>query len=204
MTTMLQADVPSPINFLQLSDAQEWERTAMDRPFRLDMFQSISDALATHDSQKVLELGSGPGFLAKYLLTSMPQASMTLLDFSSAMHSLAKKRLGKLIKKVSFLTKNFKTSGWNQGIGEFDAVISNQSVHELRHKRHAEILHNQVKHVLSRDGIYLVCDHFFGKGGLENDQLFMTVEEQTRSLVGAGFKTKVLLQLGSLVLIQAT
>jgi hypothetical protein len=38
-----------------------------------------------------------------------------------------------------------------------------------------------------RRGVYLVCDHFYGDGGMSNDQLYMTVDEQRLALLNAGF-----------------
>jgi predicted methyltransferase len=43
--------------------------------------------------------------------------------------------------------------------------MTNQAVHELRHKRHARELHRQVARLLTPGGSYLVCDHFCGPGG---------------------------------------
>ena len=70
---------------------------------------------------------------------------------------------------------------------EFECVITNQAVHELRHKHYAAKLHEQVKTILSPGGCYLVCDHFVGEGGMKNDQLYMSVSEQRDALLVAGF-----------------
>jgi predicted methyltransferase len=52
-----------------------------------------------------------------------------------------------------------------------------QAVHELRHKCHARELHAQVLQLLSPGGIYLVCDHYLGEGGMANDRLYMTPQK---------------------------
>lgn len=65
--------------------------------------------------------------------------------------------------------------------------MTQQAVHELRQKRYAASLHAQVKRLLLPGGAYLVCDHFFGEGGMSNDQLYMSVAEQKQSLLAAGF-----------------
>lgn len=62
-----------------------------------------------------------------------------------------------------------------------------QAVHELRHKRHASALHQQVKPLLQGTGSYLVCDHYVGEDGMRNDQLYMSVAEQRQALLAAGF-----------------
>lgn len=186
---MEEHDVPSPIDFQNPVDAREWERTAQTRPGRLEIFRAFANELIGIKGSQldILELGSGPGFLASYLLAEVPRIRMTLLDFSAAMHDLARRRLGKTAERVRFVERSFKESDWAQGLGMFDAVITNQAVHELRHKRYAVDLHSTVKGLLKPGGAYLVSDHFFGKGGLENEQLYMTIIEQQQSLASAGF-----------------
>lgn len=43
-----------------------------------------------------------------------------------------------------------------------------------------------------------MCDHFYGEGGMSNDRLYMTVDEQRLSLLEAGFTdvAQVLLKSG--------
>jgi SAM-dependent methyltransferase len=202
------SDVPSPIDLRQMSDASEWEATSMEkRPWRAVFFAKFAEEIAAMQpaAAHVLELGSGPGFLASEVLREMPGLNLTLLDFSEAMHALARQRLGKRINRVQFLVRSFKDPDWCDGLGHFDAVITNQAVHELRHKRYAEELHEQVATVLRPGGLYLVCDHFVGPGGMTNDQLYMTASEQKAAIESAGYATvsQVLLRSG-MVLHRAT
>jgi cyclopropane fatty-acyl-phospholipid synthase-like methyltransferase len=204
---MNEQDVPSPIDLCDPRDALEWERTAQERPGRAEIFRAIGrelEALGEHDLV-VLELGSGPGFLADYLLNALPAVRLTLLDFSAPMHNLARTRLGPKVARVAQVERSFKEPGWSQGLGPFDAVITNQAVHELRHKRYATQLHAAVKDVLKPEAPYLVSDHFFGEGGLRNDQLYMTVAEHRNALLRAGFsEVRQVTTVGSLVLHRAT
>jgi SAM-dependent methyltransferase len=171
-------------------DAREWERTAQDRPGRAEIFEAFGRELVALGKSDliVLELGSGPGFLATYLLDTLATVRLTLLDFSAAMHSLARLRIGpRMMTRVDLVERNFKEPGWSRGLGSFDAVITNQAVHELRHKRYAAQLYAEVKDILRPEGSFLVSDHFFGDGGLPNDQLYMTAAEQRAALFSAGF-----------------
>jgi SAM-dependent methyltransferase len=191
-----------------MSDACEWEKTALQkRPWRADFFASFSAQITQRQPvmRSVLELGSGPGFLARRLLEDIADLHMVLLDFSDAMHELARRRVGPMVNRVEFLTRNFKNSDWIHGLMDFDAVVTNQAVHELRHKRYAAELHKQVRAVLRPGGIYLVCDHFCGEGGMRDDQLYMTVAEQKAALEFAGYASvdRVLLKEG-MVLHRAT
>jgi ubiquinone/menaquinone biosynthesis C-methylase UbiE len=140
-----------------MSDASEWERTATERrPWRSEFFEKFADELKGREPKvrRVLELGSGPGFLASHLLGAMPDVHMVLLDFSSAMHDLARRRLGPMTSHVDFLEKSFKDADWSDDLKSFDAVVTNQAVHELRHERYAVELHRQVRAVLRSGGSY--------------------------------------------------
>ena len=186
----MTTDVPSPIDLRTMADAQEWEQSSMTkRPWRIEFFSAICSEVAASSLpvNRVLELGSGPGFLAKALLESLGGITCTLLDFSPAMHELAKVRLGTLAHRAEFVERNFKGPVWPVGLGKFDCVVTNQAVHELRHKRYAQEFHAQVKTILVSGGFYLVCDHHSGEGGMQNDQLFMSVAEQRAALLHAGF-----------------
>jgi len=182
-------DVPSPIDFRDAAEASDWARKAQARPGRAEIFSAFVRELnglrAGHAT--VLELGSGPGFLAERLLQALPELRLVLLDFSPAMHDLARSRLGALCASVTFVTRSFREPDWADGLGPFDAVVTNQAVHELRHKRHAAGLHYQVRGILKRGSPYLVADHFCGEGGMSNTQLYMSSDEQRQALASAGF-----------------
>ena len=174
------------------------------RPERTTFFAQIATRLREIGAVQVLELGSGPGFLARHLRDSIPELQLTLLDFSPAMHELARERLGGTVLGVEFVTRSFRCHDWVARLPRFDAVVTMQAVHELRHKRHAVALHTAVKATLRRGGEYLVCDHFAGEGGMQNAELYMTAEEQERALRTAGFmEVERVTQLGTLVLHRA-
>ncbi|MGQ0528774.1 MAG: class I SAM-dependent methyltransferase [Panacagrimonas sp.] len=195
-------DVPSPIDLRTLADASVWAQQAMaKRPWREDFFAVFAEHLQRQDARCILELGSGPGFLAQHLLQALPQCDYTLLDFSAAMHALASARLGALSTRTRQVLADFKTPEWSQGLRRFDAVVTMQAVHELRHKRHASALHRAVQSLLNRNGQYLVCDHYVGDDGMKNDVLYMSVIEQQDALRSAGFaEVSILLRKGGLVL----
>jgi SAM-dependent methyltransferase len=204
---MTEVDVPTPIDFRDAVDAAEWERTAHARPGRAEMFEAFGRELRRldNDNLSVLDLGSGPGFLAAYLLGIVANLEVTLLDFSAAMHELARARLGLHGNQVRFVHRNFRDAQWPLGLGPFDVVVTNQAVHELRHKRYAPALHASVRQILKPGGVYLVNDHYFGDGGLQNEQLYMTEAEQQAALLDAGFsKAERVAAFGSMVMHRAT
>jgi SAM-dependent methyltransferase len=205
---MMTDDVPSPIDLRLIVDAQEWEQTAMlKRPWRIEFFSCFLNQIKQSPVTilRALELGSGPGFLAKHVLESTCDFSYVMLDFSAAMHQLAKARLGDLSSRAEFIERSFKDPTWTSGIGKFECVLTHQAVHELRHKRYAPELHAQVKSMLAPGGFYLVCDHFAGEGGMANDQLYMSIDEQREALIAGGFtQVDQLLIKGGLVMHRAS
>jgi SAM-dependent methyltransferase len=206
--TNMLSDIPSPIDLRLMSDAQEWEEAAMSkRPWRTDFFQAFASEIRSSgvNVHRILELGSGPGFLAAHLLGAIPSVEYVALDFSLAMHELAANRLGPMASRVKFVERSFRDPAWPQGLGQFECAVTNQAVHELRHKRYAAALHQQVRSLLPPGGVYLVCDHFAGQDGMKDNQLYMTVPEQVESLASAGFsRVKQVLLKGGLVLHRAT
>lgn len=204
----MSLDVPSPIDLRLMEDARSWAELALSRrPVRTGFFAAFAAAIAEAGvpaDARVLELGSGPGFLGAHLLETLPAVRYVALDFSPAMHELARERLAAHHARIEFVERSFKEPAWADGLGRFDVVVTHQAIHELRHKRHAEPLHRQVHAALEPGGIYLACDHFVGEGAMTNDQLYMTVGEQQRALERAGFaRVDRLLVKGGLVLHRA-
>jgi cyclopropane fatty-acyl-phospholipid synthase-like methyltransferase len=198
-------DVPSPIDLRDPVTAARWAAEAnRTRPYRNEILERMAKELRdAGPASSLLELGSGPGFLAEALLESVPVGSYTLLDFSDAMHDLARGRLEHHASRCVYVTADFSKPAWSAGLGPFDAIVTLQAVHELRHKRHAASLHRAVRALLERGGLYLVCDHFAGAGGMPNHDLYATIEEQAEALTQAGFRdVRQIYCVGSLVLHQ--
>ena len=200
-------DVPSPIDLRSEKDAREWAASAMSkRPWRAVFFQRFVEELRSLDVRplQILELGSGPGFLARCILDAIPSAEYAMLDFSPAMHRLARERLAPHIGRTRQLLADFKDDGWLLGLGEFDAIVTHQAVHELRHKKHATTLHRSARTLLRPRGVYLVSDHYVVGDGMSNASLYMNMDEQRAALEAAGFlSVERLLEMKGLVLHRA-
>jgi len=207
MQTDPLADVPSLVDLRSMADARDWASTAMARrPWRTEFFHRIADELSHSSSAQlsILELGSGPGFLARHLLTALPAATYVALDYSPAMHELAKERLGELADRVQFVEADFRTVQWSAGLPRFDAVVTVQAVHEIRHKRHASSLYRAIRLLVDPAGQFLMCDHFAGAAGMDDVVLFMSPEEHETALRCGGFSNvALLLQREGMVLFSA-
>lgn len=199
-------DVPSPVNLQDMQDAKAWEQTAMQRPFRKEFFSAICTEIgALHKpGLHILELGSGPGFLAEHILFQFQGLHYTLLDFSAAMHELASHRLSNLAgNTVQYLERNFKEDGWTESIEPVQVIVTNQAIHELRHKRYAPEFFAHVRDLLVPGGVLLFCDHYVGEDGMSNDQLYMSRMEQHQTLESSGYSVSEILVKGGRALYKA-
>lgn len=202
-----EADVPSPIDLRTMVDAREWAETvSIKRPWREDFLRVFIDELCSLAGLQasVLELGSGPGFLAQRVLSELTFGRYTALDFSEAMHALARERLGAMSQKMEFVLRDFISPRWGDAFPRYDAVITLQAVHELRHKRRVPALYDAVRKLLLDNGVFLVCDHFAGPGGMSNAALYMNTQEHEDALGTSGFgNVTCLLNKGGMVLYRA-
>ena len=173
-----------------VAGAIAWAEAAdQKRPWRFRFRDFIAERIATLGSDvRVLELGSGPGFLAERVLQVCSKlASYTLVDFSEPMLAMSRERIAPF-SAASFVLSDFRSGDWPHTVkGPFDCVVSMQSVHEVRHKRRVPKLYEQVYSVTVTSGLVLICDHTPKDDSWHNTSLFMTEEEQLRALSGAGF-----------------
>jgi cyclopropane fatty-acyl-phospholipid synthase-like methyltransferase len=159
------------------------------RPWRAEIRAHIAGRIAALPAgARVLELGSGPGLLAERVLQECAQvATYTLLDFSDLMLALSRERLA-AFPAAAFVRASFKSDDWPRlAGGRFDCVVSMQAVHELRHKRHAPRLYEQIYGVLNNPGLVLICDHTPFDDSAKSVTLYMTEREQQQALANARF-----------------
>lgn len=177
-------DVPTTWDFRVAHIAGTWAYDSdLKRPQRPEVRARIAERVAGgRGAQRILELGCGPGYLAEAILEELPFAAYTLLDFSAPFLAMARRRVGSF-PFTEFVLADFLDAAWAEGLGTFDAIVTMQAVHELRHKRRAPTLYAQVREVLAPGGELIVCD-----GEPQGDRpLGSTVAEQQAALAGAGF-----------------
>jgi SAM-dependent methyltransferase len=204
MDTLQKDDVPYGDDWDSAAVVTGWAKVAdQKRPWRSQIRDHIAGIVATLPQRaRLLELGSGPGFLAHRVLDRCPSIkSYTLLDFSENMLELSRERLV-AFPAATFVLASFKSEDWTRHVeGPFDCVLAMQSVHELRHKRHAKRLYEQVYQVLSVPGLFAICDHLPFDDSPASAALYMTEREQHQALATSEFSTvRTVLSMNGLVL----
>jgi SAM-dependent methyltransferase len=154
-------DVPIRVDFRDPATARTWiEDMRIKRPYRPRFFAAFCAALASRPKLRILELGSGPGQLAREILVHCDVHVYVALDFSAAMHDIAAEHLGELASRVTFVTRDFREPAWPHDLGSFDAVVTLQAAHEARHKRHLVPLLERARTVIGPRGVVLYADHY--------------------------------------------
>jgi SAM-dependent methyltransferase len=189
---MSPEDLPSPVDFHDSACARRWaDEAARKRPWRTSFFGEFCAALRG-TKLRILELGSGPGHLAREILARCEVAEYLALDFSDAMHDLAREHLGELASRVTFITRDFRRPDWTSGVLAVDAIVTMQAVHETRHKSRALPLLAQARTLLRPGGSLLYCDHYFDDG--KKPGLMLDRAEQPEVLRAAGYTNVELLR----------
>lgn len=181
-----EEDVPIRVDHRDPATARAWlDDTRARKPWRASFRAAFCAALSGHQL-RILELGSGPGELAREILLRCDVATYVALDWSQAMHDIAADHLGELARRVTFVVRDFREPAWAEGLGTFDAIVTQQAVHETRHKRHALPLFERARPLLVPGGLLLYCDgYLFPDSKLP--ALSLERDDQPRVLERAGF-----------------
>lgn len=183
-----EQDVPISVDHRDPATARAWlDDTRLRKPFRKHFRAAFCAALSSQRQLRILELGSGPGELAREILLHCDVAAYTALDWSQAMHDIAREHLGELAPRVSFVVRDFREPTWPATLGPFDAIVTQQAVHETRHRRHALALFQRARTLLVPGGVLLYCDGYLVDPEAPLAALSLERDEQPRTLERAGF-----------------
>ena len=194
-----------PHDYFDEGYVRQWAEIAnTKRPFRAQFFETYADELNRLKSPSVLELGSGPGFLAEHILSHCEIASYDLLDFSPYMLDLSRERLAAFAGKTRYHQSSFLDEGWWQSLpGPFDAVASMQAVHEVRRADRIPLLYAQLRFLLRASGLLLVTDRVNHE--TKKEAYLLTSDENIAALTDAGFdQVRQVYAAGDLVMFAAT
>ena len=198
-------DYTGPHDYFNEAYVSEWTMVANSkRPFRARFFDAFVSELAILHKLKVLDVGSGPGFLAERVLTGCDVASYHLFDFSPHMLELSRVRLRDFGERAVFHQGSFLDEEWWQSLpAPFDAIVSMQAIHEVRDSARIPKLYGELKLLLRVGGIVLIADEV--NDGDKNEEHLLSLSEHEAALLKAGFERfRRVYAAGDLVMFAAT
>lgn len=113
---------------------QGWANRFVPTQPRLQLFDLILEQIEQlcKPDAHVLELGTGPGYMARHILERNKRVSYEALDFSDAFINVAKQTLGDLTARVVFTNADLMKQDWPRKLSHRpDAIISTWALHDL-------------------------------------------------------------------------
>ncbi len=113
---------------------RDWALRFAPTPPRLEMFSLILKRLAQPGLPlpHVVELGIGPGYMARHILEQTEDLSYEGVDFSDEMFEIARENIGDLMGRVTLTSADLLDPGWTKRLaGQPGAIISTWALHDL-------------------------------------------------------------------------
>jgi SAM-dependent methyltransferase len=113
---------------------QGWADRFVPSPPRVALFDMILTQIRQlpADDPNILELGVGPGYLARHILQRHRTLRYEGLDFSAAFFEVAKRTLGELEARVTFTKADLMDQSWPTCLARPPhAIVSTWALHDL-------------------------------------------------------------------------
>lgn len=140
---------------------QGWAGRFVPSPPRLALFEMILDQirqLPTNDPN-VLELGLGPGYMARHILERQQTLRYEGLDFSTVFFEVAKQTLGDLGTRVIFTKADLMDPSWPACLARPPhAIISTWALHDLGSQQAVADVYARCFETLPKGGILVNGD----------------------------------------------
>lgn len=181
-------DYTGPHDYFDPSYVNDWASVANSkRPFRFELFDAIVSELTVLHASKVLDVGSGPGFLAERVLAGCDVASYHLVDFSPHMLELSRARLRDFGERAVFHQGSFLDEGWWRSLpAPYDALVSMQAIHEVREGARIPKLYGELRLLLDEGGIILIADEV--NDADQQEEHLLSLIEHEAALLKVGFE----------------
>jgi SAM-dependent methyltransferase len=148
---------------------QGWADRFVPTAPRLALFDLILEQLSKSGlpNAHVLELGLGPGYMARHILERNPDISYEGLDFSTVFFDVAKKTIGDYLPRVTLTQADLMDRTWPGSISEQPAaIISTWALHDLGSPQAVGDVYTRCYETLPMGGI-LVNGDFVKPNGTE-------------------------------------
>jgi cyclopropane fatty-acyl-phospholipid synthase-like methyltransferase len=138
-----------------------WAERFEPTPERIRLFDLIVSQLdkSIPADGYIIELGLGPGYLAKYLLDRMPDVTYYGIDFSLPMLEIAQERLSEHSSRLTYTQADLVKDSWEKKISKpVDAIISTWALHDLGSLANINRVYQRSYSALNDNGVLLNGD----------------------------------------------
>ena len=140
---------------------QGWADRFVPSPPRLALFDMILAQIREIpvNDPDLLELGLGPGYMARHILERHQTLRYEGLDFSTAFFEVAKRTLGELGERVTFTNADLMDQSWPRRLARPPhAIISTWALHDLGSQQAVADVYARCFETLPKGGILVNGD----------------------------------------------
>ena len=148
-----------------------WANRFVPTEPRIQLFDMILDQIARPGvpNTHVVELGIGPGYMARHILERNGKISYEGVDFSEVFFEIAKETLDDMMHRVTLTKADFMDPSWPQNLTRTPgAIISTWTLHDLGSQQAVADVYARCYETLPEGGV-LVNGDFIKPGGTTLD-----------------------------------
>jgi SAM-dependent methyltransferase len=138
-----------------------WANCFVPTRERLELFDMISDQIGGPGmpNAHVVELGIGPGYMARHILERNPGISYEGLDFSDVFFEIAKETVGDLRSRVTLTKADLMDQNWPKKLSRTPgAIISTWALHDLGSQQAVADVYARCYETLPKGGVLVNGD----------------------------------------------
>ncbi|MEN0072927.1 MAG: class I SAM-dependent methyltransferase [Paracraurococcus sp.] len=140
---------------------QGWADRFVPSPPRLALFDMVLAEIRRlpMSDPNVLELGLGPGYMARHILERHQALRYEGLDFSTAFFKVAERTLGDLTSRVTFTQADLMDQSWPERLARRpQAIVSTWALHDLGSQQAVADVYTRCYEILPKGGILVNGD----------------------------------------------
>lgn len=140
---------------------QGWADRFVPTPPRIALFDLILEHVSASGlpNAHVVELGLGPGYMARHLLERNPTISYEGLDFSEVFFDVARKTIGSYMPRTKLTKADLIDQAWPRSLSQQPgAIISTWALHDLGGQGAVANVYARCYEVLPKGGILINGD----------------------------------------------
>jgi SAM-dependent methyltransferase len=140
---------------------QAWADRFVPSPPRIALFDLILKHVSalTLPNVHVVELGLGPGYMARHILERNSSISYEGLDFSEVFFDVARNTIGGYMPRVELTKADLMDQAWPHALAQHpDAIISTWALHDLGGQQAVADVYARCYELLPKGGILMNGD----------------------------------------------